>query len=177
MAMGPDTLPTGYAELLEQREDPIFTRPRVPGGTTIDKVNAGEVPAEFLCADGAAEDRVVLYLHGGGYVMPLSNNNREFAAAVSRATGSCVLMPHYRLAPEHPYPAPIQDSVHDDDVRSQRPRHDQGGGRHRPPRRPPGPAGCPAPRGNRAATVTGRRQQHLDHRNLAVVGLRTHQCP
>lgn len=103
--------PTSYPDLLEQRRDERFTEPRTPAGTTIDKVDAGDVPAEFLCADGATKDRVFLYLHGGGFIMPMSNFHRDFAAELSRQTGSCLLMPHYRLAPKHPFPAAIEDSV------------------------------------------------------------------
>ncbi|MEW6298937.1 MAG: alpha/beta hydrolase [Thermodesulfobacteriota bacterium] len=74
-------------------------------------VDAGGVRAEWVAAPGAAEDRVVLYLHGGGYVMGSINTHRELAARLSRAAGARVLVLDYRLAPEHPFPAAVEDAT------------------------------------------------------------------
>lgn len=74
-------------------------------------VDAGGVRAEWVAAPGAAEDRVVLYLHGGGYVMGSVNTHRELAARLSRAAGARVLVLDYRLAPEHPFPAAVEDAT------------------------------------------------------------------
>lgn len=104
-------LPASHPLLLSYRQDEHYTRPEVPRGASLRKVDAGGVPADYICADGAYRNRAVLYLHGGGFVLPTSNGHRQFAATISRRTGACVLLPHYRLAPEHPFPAAMQDSV------------------------------------------------------------------
>ena len=72
---------------------------------------AGGVRAEWVSAPGAHEDRVVLYLHGGAYVMGSINTHRDLAGRISRASGARVLNVDYRLAPEHPHPAAVEDST------------------------------------------------------------------
>jgi len=52
----------------------------------------------------------VLYLHGGGYLVGSSSSHRPLLAVLAHATGSAVLAPHYRLAPEHPFPAALDDA-------------------------------------------------------------------
>jgi acetyl esterase/lipase len=74
-------------------------------------VNAGGVPAEWISTPGAANDRVVLYLHGGGYVLGSVNTHRELIARLSKAANARVLALNYRLAPEHPFPAPVEDAT------------------------------------------------------------------
>ncbi len=74
-------------------------------------VSIGAVPAEWVVASGAADDRIVLYLHGGGYVMGSINTHRELASRLSRAAAARVLLIDYRLAPEHPHPAAVEDAV------------------------------------------------------------------
>ena len=78
-------------------------------------VNAGGVAAEWISTEGTtggtADDRVMLYLHGGGYVVGSMRAYRGFLSRVSRATGARVLGLEYRLAPEFPFPAAVDDSV------------------------------------------------------------------
>lgn len=74
-------------------------------------VNAGGVDAEWITAPGAAQDRFVLYLHGGGYVIGSIKTHRDLMARVSRAAKARVLGLNYRLAPEHPFPAAVDDAV------------------------------------------------------------------
>jgi acetyl esterase/lipase len=104
--------PLDLASLREQRRDERYAKPETPAGATLTRVDANGVAAERICAPDAARDRAVLYLHGGGFVLPVSNGHRGFAATLSRTTGACVLLPHYRTAPEHPFPAPVEDTVH-----------------------------------------------------------------
>jgi epsilon-lactone hydrolase len=72
---------------------------------------AGGVPAEWVIAAGARDNAVVLYLHGGGYALGSIATHRRLAGEVSRATGAKALLIDYRLAPEHPYPAAVDDAV------------------------------------------------------------------
>ena len=74
-------------------------------------VNAGGVKSEWVTAPGADAGRAVLYLHGGGYVIGSINTHRDFASRISRAAKARVLLIDYRLAPEHPFPAAVEDSV------------------------------------------------------------------
>ena len=74
-------------------------------------VDAGGVSAEWISAPGVSEERVIYYLHGGGYMIGSINSHREMASRLSRATASRVLLIAYRLAPEYPFPAAVEDSV------------------------------------------------------------------
>jgi len=74
-------------------------------------VSANGVKAEWVTAPGADAGRAVLYLHGGGYVIGSINTHRDLASRISRAAGARVLLIDYRLAPEHPFPAAVEDSV------------------------------------------------------------------
>lgn len=74
-------------------------------------VSAGGVPAEWIVAPGAADDKVVLYLHGGGYVIGSIDSHRDMMARLSRASGAKVLGLNYRLAPENPHPAAVEDAL------------------------------------------------------------------
>jgi epsilon-lactone hydrolase len=83
----------------------------VPGGAAFEPVDAGGVPAIWASAPGAASDRVVLHFHSGGYVLGSANGYRSYGAHLSTATGARVLIVDYRLAPEHPHPAAIDDAL------------------------------------------------------------------
>src|SRR3989442_4795350 len=74
-------------------------------------VTAGGVPAEWIVAPGAADDRVILYLHGGGYVMGSVNTHRAMIARISRAAKAKALALDYRLAPEHSLSAAVEDAT------------------------------------------------------------------
>ena len=83
----------------------------VPADVTCERVDAGGVPAEWVAAPDAHRDRVILYLHGGGYVMGSINTHRGLAVNLSRAAAARVLLIEYRLAPEHPFPAAVEDAT------------------------------------------------------------------
>jgi epsilon-lactone hydrolase len=91
-----------YEDLHSQFEPPphIGVRP----------ANAGGVPA-LLLSRQAADEITLLYLHGGGYITGSAFGYRPLAAAVADAAGTGVIVPDYRLAPEFPFPAAIEDSV------------------------------------------------------------------
>jgi monoterpene epsilon-lactone hydrolase len=81
----------------------------VPDDVLGKEVDAGGVPAHWLAAPGTDADRVLLFLHGGGYELGSLRSDGELAARLGRASGMRVLFPEYRLAPEHPFPAAIDD--------------------------------------------------------------------
>lgn len=78
---------------------------------TVDTVDIAGTPAEWLRAPGVDDDRVLLYLHGGGYVIGSVATHRGLTSALSRAANCRVLALDYRLAPEHPYPAAVEDAT------------------------------------------------------------------
>ena len=81
----------------------------VPDDVLVREVSAGGVPAHWLAAPGTDAGRVLLFLHGGGYELGSVRSDGELAARLGRASGMRVLFPEYRLAPEHPFPAAIDD--------------------------------------------------------------------
>lgn len=82
-----------------------------PAGVTWTDVDAGGVPAIWADSEGGSADRVLLYLHGGGYVIGAARYYRNFTGHLAKAVGCRVLNLDYRLAPEHPHPAPVEDTV------------------------------------------------------------------
>lgn len=85
----------------------------VPDDARIEIVDAGGIPAEMIRAPGigANHDKALLYLHGGGYAFCGPGTHRLLAYNLSAAAGMPCLLPDYRLAPEHPYPAAIEDAL------------------------------------------------------------------
>jgi monoterpene epsilon-lactone hydrolase len=79
--------------------------------TTVEETTVQGIPAEWVYAPSAASDCVFLYLHGGAYIMGSLNTHRDLASKLSRATGARALVIDYRLAPEHPYPAALEDAL------------------------------------------------------------------
>jgi monoterpene epsilon-lactone hydrolase len=105
--------PIAGADILEMRAGMEATAgiAPLPEDVRFDPVDAGGVPAEWTAAPGASDDRVVLYFHGGGYVMGSITTHRGVVAGISHASGARVLSVDYRLAPEDPHPAAVEDGV------------------------------------------------------------------
>jgi acetyl esterase/lipase len=80
-------------------------------GTVVEPVSADGVPGEWLRPPGVADDGALLYLHGGGYVVGSCVSHRPMASKIGAAAGLPVLIVDYRLAPEHPHPAAVEDAV------------------------------------------------------------------
>jgi acetyl esterase/lipase len=76
-----------------------------------ERVSVGGVPAERIVAPGADAGRVLLYLHGGGYAIGSMRTHRELISRLSRASAARGLGIDYRLAPEMPFPAAVEDTV------------------------------------------------------------------
>ena len=82
-----------------------------PGGVDYIETNAGGVPALWAVPKGCAEDRVLLCMHGGGYVTASMYTHRKVYGHLAKAIGCRALILHYRRAPEHVHPAPVDDAV------------------------------------------------------------------
>lgn len=80
-------------------------------GIKLIKVMVGEIPCEWVLAPGADPDVRLLYLHGGGFVSGSGGFYLRQAAHISAAAKCAVLLPDYRLAPEHRFPAGLDDCV------------------------------------------------------------------
>jgi len=102
--------PADVAARREQydRAERVF---KTPADVRVEAVQAGGVSSEWLVPPGARTDAAVLYLHGGGYVIGSTRSHRHVAAAIAAAAGISALLADYRLAPEHPYPAAVDDAV------------------------------------------------------------------
>jgi monoterpene epsilon-lactone hydrolase len=83
----------------------------IPDDVQCQPVDAGGVPGEWISAPGADVERVILYLHGGGYSIGSVKTHRELVSRIARASGARALAIDYRLAPEHPFPAAVEDST------------------------------------------------------------------
>src|SRR5690349_1212209 len=79
----------------------------LPAGTQVTPVDMAGLYGEWVDAPGAEPQRVVLFLHGGGYNAGAPITHRELSFHISAAAGARVLLPAYRLAPENPFPAAV----------------------------------------------------------------------
>ena len=98
---------------LEERRDRLDGLARVfplPDDVTRTETELGGVPCVRLEPPGAGDD-VLLYLHGGGYGGGSARSHSELAARLARAAGAVAVLPEYRLAPEHPFPAALDDAT------------------------------------------------------------------
>ena len=112
-AMLERALPARGGGTLQQRRDgyeSVLTQLPIPHGTSVTATSYAGVEGYWVCAPSASDDRIGVMLHGGGYIIGSAKGYRAYAGEVSRATGARVFVPEYRLAPEHPYPAAIEDA-------------------------------------------------------------------
>ena len=83
----------------------------LPEGTQCEPVDAGGVSAEWIEGPDIDRGRVLLYFHGGGYVLGSIATHRAMVAQIAAEAGMRALLIDYRLAPEHPFPAAVEDAV------------------------------------------------------------------
>jgi acetyl esterase/lipase len=82
-----------------------------PTGTEIELVELDDFDAEWIHGPDVGDEGALLYLHGGGYCIGSIATHRALASRLSVASGLPVLLPGYRLAPEHPFPAGLDDAL------------------------------------------------------------------
>jgi monoterpene epsilon-lactone hydrolase len=85
--------------------------PYPPRGTRIDHLTVAGIPAIRVATPQSRGDRHMLYLHGGGYVFGSFRHYRDFIWRIADATEARILCIDYRLAPEHPFPAAVDDAA------------------------------------------------------------------
>ncbi len=83
----------------------------IPAGIEVSPATIGNLLAEWILPAQAAKDRVIFFLHGGGYVSGSCSDHRRLLAKFVQGSNVGALLFEYRLAPENPYPAAIEDSV------------------------------------------------------------------
>jgi epsilon-lactone hydrolase len=84
---------------------------RLPKNCKVEHIQIEGIYAEWISNDQNVEGKVILYLHGGGYGYCSADTHRSLAARIMIESGVKVLLPEYRLAPEHPFPAAIEDTL------------------------------------------------------------------
>ncbi len=84
---------------------------KIPSGMTVKPQIIEGISAEWLIPEGSNPEKLILYVHGGGYVAGSCNDHRGFVSKFAQNTGIVNLTYEYRLAPEHPFPAAIDDSI------------------------------------------------------------------
>ena len=82
-----------------------------PADVKVEPVDADGVSAEWITAPGASDDATILWLHGGGYSIGSLNTHRTMVSRISRACQARAFHIDYRLAPEHPFPAAVEDAT------------------------------------------------------------------
>ena len=83
----------------------------VPDGATSEPVEAAGVPSEWARMPESGDDRTIFYLHGGGYCLGSPKSHRALVSELAGACRARALSVGYRLAPEHPHPAALEDSL------------------------------------------------------------------
>jgi epsilon-lactone hydrolase len=102
--------PVGWAER-RGRIDEVGSVWPVAEDIALTPVNAGGVPAEWSLAPGSDASRVLMFLHGGGYCSGSILSHRRMVTEAGRVAGMRTLAIGYRLAPEHPFPAALEDAL------------------------------------------------------------------
>ena len=97
-------------ELRRQLRELTSAQP-LPAGVTVTAAALGGVPTAEITVDGIEPRHVVVYFHGGVYVLGDAFQAAGLASQVGRRTGAKVISVDYRLAPEHPYPAAVDDAL------------------------------------------------------------------
>ena len=102
--------PVGWAER-RQRLDEVGSIWPVAGDVELDMVDLDGVPGEWSMAPGSDASRVLMFFHGGGYCSGSILSHRRLVTEAGRAAGVRTLSVGYRLAPEHPFPASVEDAL------------------------------------------------------------------
>jgi acetyl esterase/lipase len=84
---------------------------KIPVGITIKETTIDNIRAEWLVPEGADPKKIILYVHGGGYVSGSCNDHRSIVSKFAKSVGYTNLLYEYRLAPEFPFPAALDDSL------------------------------------------------------------------
>ena len=103
----------GQVTLAEQRASFDTDMGAVPlaHGCSVESLDLSGIPSEKITPSGAAPGKALLYLHGGGHVIGSLKSHRHLVSRLAVAAGVAAFHIDYRLAPEHPYPAALEDAL------------------------------------------------------------------
>lgn len=99
-----------YCRLMRDQLEAAMLRASRPHGLIVTEQNTNGVKSELVYWNHDAPRRYIVYLHGGGYVLGSIDTHRELAAQIAHRANARVLIVEYRLAPEAPYPAGLNDA-------------------------------------------------------------------
>lgn len=102
---------TSIPDLRDETEKGASFFGKMPAEIEVSPVNIGGLSAEWIVPSKAGKDKVILYFHGGGYVIGSSRAHRPIVVKFVQGSGIGALVFDYRLAPENPYPAALDDAV------------------------------------------------------------------
>lgn len=104
--------PTGVLDVQKERQEleALTAKFKSPHAHRFTPVQAGSVPGAWIETPDSRQDNIILYLHGGGYNSGSIHSHRPLAANIAQAAQCRALIIDYRLAPEHPFPAAVQDT-------------------------------------------------------------------
>src|SRR3954465_15273422 len=102
--------PVGWAER-RQRLDEVGSVWPAATDVNLEPLDLGGVPGEWFGVAGSAASRVLMFFHGGGYCSGSIRSHRRLVTEAGRSAGIRTLAVGYRLAPEHPFPAAMEDAV------------------------------------------------------------------
>lgn len=108
------TIQAKYLTIAEYRANGVKTAKlmgNIPKGITGDKFRIDSIPAEWISPSEAEQDKVIIHLHGGGYVTGGIDSHQAMCILMAQTLKIKVLLPEYRLAPEHPFPAALEDTL------------------------------------------------------------------
>lgn len=100
--------PINYEDARESAEN---LGNKILPGAQVNEITVAGIPCDKITAKGSREDRIVLYIHGGGFTTGTASSRRVLSTAIALSFGVDVIACNYRLAPEHPYPAAIDDCM------------------------------------------------------------------
>lgn len=101
----------GDLPALRRAYDAYSENDPMPEMSTMSEIELGGVPALGLLPRGCSGDHVIIWLHGGGYAMGSSRSHKGLASQVALSARMAAIIPDYRLAPENPYPAALEDAL------------------------------------------------------------------
>jgi len=98
--------------IAEIRENLKKVKPQgIPSGVSEELTAINRVNCKVFIPGESLKKKAILYFHGGGFCLGIYHPNREFVARMAKESGVKVFMPDYRLAPENPFPAALEDAM------------------------------------------------------------------
>ena len=105
------TLNTSILEFRQLCERVAQKQSDIPVEVSVKEQIIKNIKSEWLIPENADQEKLILYVHGGGYVSGSCSDHRRFVSGFAKFTGITNLIYEYRLAPEYPFPAALDDSV------------------------------------------------------------------